>query len=318
MTLSIGVLIHTRKAKNYLPRCLPPLLNSPLKPRVVIFNSENIDGTVELAKEMGAEVLTAPRSLMNHGWTRELGRKYLDTDIFVSLSQDVILEDEYTLEKLIKPIMDEKASVSYGRQICNKEANIVSRFARSFNYPDISNIRSLSDVPKYGRYTAFCSDAFCAWLNKDLDAVGGFRWVSSGEDAVAGAMMIKKGFKIAYVAEAEAEHSHNYTPKQEFIRHFDTGLYRTQWKNILDLGGGASDEKRGSSYAVSLLKHVLKNEPNMLPTAFMQLVMSWFGYKFGQFCYHRAPVWLYERVSQADFFWNSDDFKAGRWFEPIY
>ena len=92
-------------------------------------------------------------------------------------------------------------------------------------------------------------------------------------------------------------------------------MYRKQWHKILDLGGGG-DQKRGASYARALLTYVIKNEPYMFPTAFVQLAMGWLGYQFGQLCYHRAPLWLYKKISPADFFWNSTGYKEGRWFNP--
>jgi rhamnosyltransferase len=215
---------------------------------------------------------------------------------------------------LIEPITEEKAVVSYARQIPHPGANIISRFSRNFNFPEKGNIRGIEDAKKYGVYTVFNSDSCAAYLNSALDKIGGFRWTLSGEDTIAAAMLLREGYKISYTAEAEVEHSHNYTPAKEFVRHFDTGMYRKQWRKILDLGGG-SDENRGTSYAKSLLVHVLKNEPLMLPTAFFQLAFGLLGYKFGELCYHRAPLWLYKKVSQADFFWNSTGFKEGKWFE---
>jgi len=128
-------------------------------------------------------------------------------------------------------------------------------------------------------------------------------------------MILRKGYKIAYVAEAVVRHSHNYSPIKEFRRHFDTGMYRTQWHKILDLGGGG-EQTRGASYALSLLTYVIKKEPLMFPTAFAQLAMGWLGFQFGRICYHRAPLWLYKMISPADFFWNSTGYKEGKWFDP--
>jgi rhamnosyltransferase len=73
---SIGVILITHNAKHHLPHCLPPLLNSSLKPRVLVVNSSSNDGTLELAQEMGAETLAIPRKQFNHGLTRELARKH--------------------------------------------------------------------------------------------------------------------------------------------------------------------------------------------------------------------------------------------------
>lgn len=312
--LSVGVAIITYKDTEKLKISLPLILKSTIKAKVLVFNSTSNDGCVELAKKLGVETLVIPRTEMNHGYAREISRKTLGTDIVVMMTPDAYARPDM-LEKLIQPIVEGKAKIAYARQIAHEGANIIARFSREFNFPSESNIRSIKDAPKYGRYTGFCSDACTAWSNDALEEIGGFRWILSGEDAVASAMVLRKGHKIAYVAEAIVNHSHNYTPQKEFVRHFDTGMYRKQWDKILDLGGG-SDQKRGTSYAIALLTHVIKNEPKMLLTAFLQLAMGWLGYQFGRLCYHRAPLWLYKKVSPADFFWNSTGYKEGKWFEP--
>lgn len=311
--LSVGVAVITYRDSRHLEKCLPPLLNSPIKPKVIVFNSSSNDGTVELAEKLGAKTLVIPRTEMNHGYAREISRKTLGTDIVVMMTPDAYAKPDM-LEKLIQPIIEGRAQIAYARQIAHDGANIIARFGREFNFPEKSNIRSIKDATRYGRYTGFCSDACTAWSNKALNEIGGFRWILSGEDAVAAAMILRKGHKIAYVADAVVNHSHNYTPMKEFVRHFDTGMYRKQWNKILDLGGG-NDQKRGVSYAIALLSHVLKNELLMLPTAFLQLAFGWLGYQFGKFCYHRAPLWVYKAISPADFFWNSTGYKEGKWFE---
>lgn len=315
--ISVGVAIITYKDLQKLERSLPLILKSSLHPKVLVFNSSSNDGSVEFAKRLGVETLVIPRSEMNHGSARELSRKKLGTDIVVMMTPDAYIEDpENMLSRLVKPIVDGKAAISYARQIGNETANIIAKFGREFNFPTKSNIRSIEDVKKYGVYTAFVSDACTAYSNSVLDEIGGFRWTLSGEDAIAAAMIIKKGYKIAYVADAVVKHSHNYPPIKEFVRHFDTGMYRLQWKKVLDLGHG-SDQARGASYALEMFKYISVREPWMLPTAFAQLAMGWLGYQFGKLCYHRAPLWLYKKISPADFFWNSDDFKKGRWYEEV-
>jgi len=312
---SIGVAIISYKDKSHLEKCLPPLLNSSLKPKVLVFNSTSNDGTVELAQKLGAKTLVIPRNQMNHGWAREISRKTLKTDIVVMMTPDAYPADKSMLGKLVKPLIDGKASIAYARQIPKPDANPVSAFSRTYNYPDQSHVRGKADVPQYGNFTAFCSDSCTAYLSSALDTIGGFRWVLAGEDAIAGAMLIKIGHKIAYVAEAVVAHSHNYGPVKEFCRHFDTGMYRKQWHKILDLGP-ISDQKRGVGYAKALLIHILKTQPSYFPQAFWQLSMGWLGFQFGRLCYHRAPLWLYKKISPTDFFWNSKDYKNGRWFKP--
>jgi rhamnosyltransferase len=322
---TIGIAIISYKDKKHLKRCIPPLLASPLKPRVVVFNSDYADdgtikptndGTSEEAKRLGAEVFPVPRVQMNHGWARERTRLLLGTDIVVNMTPDAYFEDKNMLEKLVKPIIEGRASIAYARQKARPDADPVGTFSRMFSYPEESNVRSIKDAERYGSYTNFCSDACAAWDMKALDSIGGFPWILSGEDAAATSLLMKKGHKIAYVAEAVVEHSHNYGPKKEFIRHFDTGMYRRRWAKVLDVGTG-SDESRGVSYAKKLLLFTLKTKPFLTPRVFMQLVLGYLGYRVGWISYKWAPHWFKEKFSPADFFWQSVDYHEGRWDNPI-
>ena len=75
---SVGVIIPTYQAAKDLPFCLPPLLSSPLKPRILVIDSSSTDSTVQIAQEMGVETIIIPKSEFNHGKTREKGRKFLN------------------------------------------------------------------------------------------------------------------------------------------------------------------------------------------------------------------------------------------------
>lgn len=237
-TPSIGVAVITHKAKNHLPLCLPPLLQSSLKPRVLVVNSSSHDGTVETALELGAETLVIPRPDFNHGSTREKARKHLDTDIVVMITPDAYALDTHVLERLVKPIIEGKASISYARQIPHDGADFFESFHREFNYPSESHIRGIEEIGRYGVYTFFCSNSCAAYSNKALDEIGGFHSTLLGEDTVAVAKLLRKGHKIAYTAEAIVKHSHRYTLMQEFKRTFDTGLARAEYGHLLS--GGVS------------------------------------------------------------------------------
>lgn len=299
--LTIGIVITTYKARHHLAHCLPPLLNSPLKPRVLVVDSSSNDGTVELAKEMGAETLVIPQSTFNHGTTREMARKYLKTDIVVMVTQDAYAVDEHTIEKLIAPIVEGKAAISYARQLPHHKAGFFEAFAREFNYPSQSQIRCIANVSTYGIYTVFCSDSCAAYLNSALDQIGGFQHVLTGEDTVAAACLLQSGFRIAYVAEACVRHSHNYSLKQEFQRHFDTGIARTNYRHLIAFAG--EDEKRGKLYVKSLLKRVLKEKPLYLPYAVCHILAKWLGYRIGAGS-NDAPIWFKKALSSQKAYWK--------------
>lgn len=303
---TVGIAIITHNAKSHMPHCLPPLLNSPLNPRVVVVNSSSNDGTVELAQKLGAETLVIPRVEFNHGKTREAARRYLGTDIVIMITPDAYALDTGMLEPLIHPIVNGTASVTYARQIPHDGANFFERFARFFNYPSTSQIRSFEDAAKYGVYTLFCSNACAAYSNAALDTIGGFPTVLLGEDTFAVAELLKRGHKIAYVAEAVVKHSHRYSLLQEFRRNFDTGLARKQHEELILPYG--RDEKRGKQYVAELCRQLWKEKPLLLPYALLQTFVKWFGYRLGKASV-KAPLWFKKFFSSQDFYWNSTSYQ---------
>lgn len=298
---SIGVLIPTFQAAKHLPFCLPPLLQSPLKPRILVIDSSSTDETIEIAQSMGVETVVIPQAEFNHGLTREKGRAYLGTDIVVMITQDAYATSPHMLEKLISPLINKQASISYARQLPHFGAGFFETFPRQFNYPTTSHIRSIDDIDTYGVYTFFCSNSCAAYLSSALDEIGGFSPVLFGEDTVAVAKLLHLKHRIAYIADAEVRHSHDYTLKQEFNRHFDIGLARHSYQHLIQQGG--KDTKRGQAYVTSMLKTLGSQRPSLIPYAIIQTAIKLIGYRLGKTCTN-APLWLKKRLSSQKFYWK--------------
>lgn len=298
---SIGIAIITHNSKSHLPSCLPPLLNSPLKPKILLVNSSSGDGTVELAKKMGVDTLIIPRENYNHGLTREQARKHLNTDIIVMMTPDAYLTNSSSLSALITPLIEVRASIAYAKQIPHKNATYMEQFSRTFNYPEHSQIRSYQDSHKWGIYTIFCSNSCAAYLNSALDEINGFPEVLIGEDTFAAAKLLKRGHKIAYVSEAIVHHSHSYSLLEEFRRSFDTGLARKEKQGLIDSFG--KDSQRGKLYVKSLLSNLSQDKPSLIPYALTHTLVKWLGYKIGRKCVN-APTALKRALSAQDFYWK--------------
>lgn len=300
--ISVGVAIITHNARHHLQHCLPPLIQSPLKPRILVVNSSSNDGTVETAQQMGVETLILPRCIFNHGTTRETARKHLNTDIVVMMTPDAYAVDATLLEKLIEPLLLKQSSISYARQIPHKGAGFFESFPRFFNYPAESQCRGIEDLSKYGAYTYFCSNSCAAYLNKALDEIGGFSHVLLGEDTLATAHLLKRGHKVAYAAEAVVYHSHEYSLKAEFKRSFDTGLMRKQHETTFF--NPVTDLRRGMQLTRHMSRELLAKHPLQLPYGLVQSAVKYLGYRLGKLSY-QAPVWFKKRLSSQDFYWNS-------------
>jgi len=281
---------------------LPAYINCPIKPRVLVVNSSSSDGTVELARELGAETLIIPRSEFNHGDTRERARLALNTDIVVMATPDAYPTSSDTLCTLIKPLLEGKASIAYARQIAHDGADFFETFPREFNYPADSHIRSIKDAARYGVYTFFCSNSCAAYINKAIDEVDGFPPVLLGEDTVVVSKLLQKGHNIAYVAEAVVKHSHRYSLRQEFQRLFDTGLARTQYRHLLNCPG--NDASRGRAFIKEMCLQLLKQHPEKLPYALLQTISKLSGYYLGRRLFN-GPTRIKQLLSSQDFYWAS-------------
>ena len=304
----VGVVVVTHAARQHLPHCLPPLLRSSLRPRVLVVNSSSLDGTVEVAQGLGAEVLVVPRREFNHGLTRERARRHLGGPISVMLTPDAYPQHDDFLEQLTAPLRTGRAAVAYGRQTPRPGADALERFGRSFNYPPESHVRSLADWQAHGSHARFCSNACAAWSNAALDWIGGFRATLVSEETVAAAELLARGERIAYVAEAVVRHSHSYGLGDEFRRYFDIGWTRALHRSLLLAHG--PEERHGAAFARALLAALAREQPSLVPLGALSLLVRLLGYRLGLLG-ATLPTTFARRLSGQDYFWTSAPYRMG-------
>ena len=299
----VGVVVVTHRARQHLPHCLPALQRSPLRPRILVVNSSSHDGTVELARELGAETLVVPRRSFNHGLTREQARRCLGTPVVVMLTPDAYPCADDFLERLTAPVRAGEAAVAYARQLATPACGLMERAMREFSYPPRSHLRAASDWGRWGSYTRFCSNAAAAWSNAALDRIGGFKPTLVSEETIAVAELLAAGERVAYVAEATVRHAHRLGPKGAFRRQFDIGYSRRLYDWLLLAREG--DEPRGRQFARTVLTRACREAPAELPRTLALLAASWAGYRAG-LVGPRLPAGLARRLSSQDFFWTSE------------
>jgi rhamnosyltransferase len=297
----VAVVIPTYNAGQQLIACLRPLLASPLKAQILVVDSSSKDGTAELARKMGVEVISIPQREFNHGATREMARHRVDGEIVVMLTQDSVLTDPDSLRQIVAAFDDPAVVAAYGRQLPHADAKPIGAHARIFNYPELTRIKARSDAGKLGIKTAFISNSFAAYRQNALDAVGGFPGhVIIGEDTFAAARLLLAGGKIAYVAEATVFHSHDYSVLQEFRRYFDTGVFFQRERWIKEAFGRAEGE--GRRFVLSEFRYLLTNASYLIPSAMLRTVMKYVGYRLGS-VEASLPLWLKSFLSMHKGYW---------------
>jgi len=298
----IGLVIPTYQARSHLPRLLPPIRKYYPALPILLIDSSSSDGTPEYARSLGAKVEVIPKTDFNHGLTREFGRNRMNASIVVMMTQDAIPAVPDFITRLVQPIENGVAAIAYARQIPHEGAGFFESFPREYNYPSHSEVRGVECVETTGNYTYFCSNSCAAWSSSALDEIGGFEPVLFGEDTVAAARLLKRGHKIAYVAEAVVSHSHSYTLTQELRRHFDAGFERRRFREVFSAG---SDRHRGARLTKEMFSRLSKGRPWALPYGMMIILCKYLGYYLGSHAQWIPPK-LWPRLSSQPSFWKTE------------
>ena len=239
----------------------------------------------------------------DHGTTRRMAVSMSKADYFICMTDDALPVDRHLVKSLITPLIEGKASAAYARQLAGKEADIVEKFSRRFNYPAVSRIKSKADMDELGIKTFFCSNACAAYERKTYDKLGGFeKHMIFNEDMVYAGRLVDSGASIAYVAEARVLHTHHYTAMQQLKRNFDLGVSQAQFPELFNR---VSSQSEGIRMIRGMLGTLLKkNEYNKLPSVIINSACKLVGYKLGK-AYKKLPQRLIMKLTMNRNYWKS-------------
>ena len=279
----IAVIIPTFNASRYWPALSEGICAQSHAPQhVLVIDSSSSDGTAELARRDGFDVLEIASSGFNHGATRQMGADLaVDADILIYLTQDAVPHDREAFANLVRAFADPEIGAAYGRQLPREHATPIEAHARRFSYSRASLVRSWESRKSMGFKSIFFSNAFGAYRREALMSVGGFSPdVIFGEDTLVVARMHRAGWKTTYVANATVRHSHAHSIAEEFRRYFDIGVLHARENWLIEQFGSASGE--GRRFVLSELKYLLRNAPHYVPSAVARTIAKYAGYKIGR------------------------------------
>ena len=277
----------------------------PAPIRILVIDSGSTDKTVEIALEYGFEVQRIEVANFDHGGTRQKGVEALCPEEFiVLLTQDAVLLSDTAVSDLLSAFDNPDVGAAYGRQIAADNASIFEQHARAYNYPVQSIVKSKSSISGLGIKAAFCSNSFAAYRRSVLQEVGGFPDKTLfAEDMLVAARMILTGHSVAYQANAQCEHWHDYSIFEEFRRSFDIGVFHHREAWILQEFGKAQGE--GARLIGEGFRIIIKQRPIELPVAMMKYLMKVLGYLTGR-CESLIPSFLKRKISMNRSFWKTD------------
>ena len=307
----VDVIIPTYRPDDRFMELLIRLQRQSHQPeKLVVINTDKAGWEEFVRKHGGAlshltlpmEVSHIEKSQFDHAATRNLAASKCEGDYLLMMTMDALPADRRLIASLVEAFSDKEVAVAYARQLPRKNAGLLERRTRAFNYPDTSCCKGIEDLPKLGIKTYFCSDV-CAMYDRSLFMqAGGFEEPAIfNEDMVFAAGIMKQGYKVCYRAEACVYHSHNYGGLRQLSRNFDLGVSQVLHPEVFS---GISSEKEGVRMILSQARQLAAGGHYLtVMKLFWISGCKWIGYFLGRH-YRRLPRFLIYRITMNPEFWN--------------
>ena len=238
----------------------------------------------------------------NHGRTRNLGASLSDSPFFIMMTDDALPVDEKLIERLLAPFEEESVGMTYARQVPARGCGVIECYTRSFNYPAVSHVYTVKDLPTKGIKTFFASNVCAAYRKSIFQELGGFiDNTIFNEDMIYARGVINKGCGIAYAADACVAHSHNYSGLQQFERNFDLGVSHAQHPEVF---ANLSTESEGIRLVKQTCAYLLREKKPLLILKLVWLSgCKYAGYFLGK-RYGHLPKRLVRLFSMNKGYWK--------------
>lgn len=310
MQYSVDVILLTYKPGKQVMELIRALEEQtyPIR-KIIIMNTEEryfynlFYGTGFLEQYRNVEIHHLSEKEFDHGRTRAKAVQYSKSDIFVCMTQDAMPEDDRLIQNLVKALTgQEKTAAAYARQLPLPDCREIERYTRGFNYPDQSSVKSSADMEKLGIKTFFCSNVCAAYDREIYETIGGFvKKAVFNEDMVYAGHAVIAGYRIAYAAEAQVRHSHNYTCMQQFHRNFDLGVSQAEHPEVFN---AVSSENEGIRLVRSTIRHLQKKKKWLqIPYLIVSSGYKLIGYQLGKH-YRSLPKGMVKWCSASKSYWN--------------
>lgn len=316
--MTIDLIIPTYKPDQNFLDLVEKMLTQTVKiNRLIITNTEQkyfdrlIFDSKFKTQYKDADLRHISKKEFDHGRTRNESVKRSGADYFLMMTQDALPVDEHLVEHLLDALLkDPTIAVAYARQVARPEASETEKYTRSFNYPRESAVHSEADLETLGIKTYFCSNV-CALYRRDVfDELGGFlNHTIFNEDMFFAAKAIHAGYKIAYAAEAQVYHSHDYTNKQQYKRYFDNGVSHAKHPEVFE---GLEITGEGKKLVRMTAKHLRGSGRGMevLPL-YIQSAYKYLGFRKGKHYKSLSRKTILKCTSNPEY-WATDELLRDR------
>ena len=279
MTLppKISIVVPTLNGAATLPRLLDGIwrqrVTFPFE--VIAVDSGSTDGTVDLLRRRGVEVLSMDPRAFDHGLTRNLGIEHARGELIVLTVQDAEPVGETWLTALIEPfVRDRRLAGTFARQVPQPDGGQIARHYLSLwvaagaepRVVELVSPAELEAMTPIERLYRCAFDNVCSCIRRSVWAQHPFPSVPIAEDIAWGRAVLLAGYRLRYVPNAVVVHSHNRSARYEFSR---TRVLHAQLYEWFGLQSIPTLSHLASAIGSSLLLHLQlrRDGPPSLPRA---------------------------------------------------
>ncbi|MCL5958318.1 MAG: glycosyltransferase family 2 protein [Chloroflexi bacterium] len=215
------MILVTKNGRPYVDETLEGVLEQKVdRPfEVVVVDSGSEDGTVGVARKLGATVIQIPPEQFGHGRTRNLGAELARGDILVFLNQDATPANDFWLQRLVD-VLDRYPDVAgvHSRELPRDDCDpLRARELREGFLGGASDTRlvrlegidSLDRMSVRDRRQALAFGTVSCSIRRSVWAQHPFRDVTYAEDLFWAREVLEAGYWLAYEPRSMVLHSHN-------------------------------------------------------------------------------------------------------------
>lgn len=222
---SVSIILRSFNEAWALRETLPALAAQNYKPwELIVIDSGSTDGSVELLRQFQPRhLIQISHGEYNPSRVMNQGMELASSNFGIFLNADATPQGTDWLSPLATALLDPQVAAVFGRQIPRPDCRAV--FAHDYE-------RCFGPDRESSKWEHFFSMA-SSGIRKDIWAKRGFNErMQYSEDDEYTRWCRAQGYRIVYVPESVAMHSHNYTVAQAWKRSFGEGRARAAvWKN---------------------------------------------------------------------------------------
>ena len=208
----VSIVIRCYNEDRHIGRLLDGIFQQTIQDlEVIVVDSGSYDDTVSIASQYPIKLLSIQPVDFSFGHALNIGCKAAKGEFIVLASAHVYPVYQDWLETLLSPFSNPEVALTYGKQRGKDTTHYSEHQVFAKWFPDAPNVQ-LQDHP-------FCNNANAAirrslWTQTPYDES-----LTGLEDLAWAKQVMEKGYRIAYVPQAEIIHVHDESPLRTYNRY---------------------------------------------------------------------------------------------------